>query len=122
LLLDIRDNLAGIGLVPAPIEVLGGERELDDEVSRKVCAAHQIGPLGLELHASTVEWSRVGPDQYGQIGPRLLAGAWFPLFSPHEHIKRSPFLMLEYPVSKQTNNSWITWRWLHLEFLSQKTA
>ena len=36
LLLDVRDGLPGIGLVPAPIEVLGGDAELDNEVTRKV--------------------------------------------------------------------------------------
>ena len=34
--LDIRKDLAGIGLVPAPIELLGGEAELDDEIAREV--------------------------------------------------------------------------------------
>jgi hypothetical protein len=33
-LLDIRDELAGIGLVPAPIEILGCDSELDDQVVR----------------------------------------------------------------------------------------
>jgi hypothetical protein len=36
LFLDIGDDLAGIGLVPAPIEVLGDEPELDDEIAREV--------------------------------------------------------------------------------------
>jgi hypothetical protein len=31
--LDVRDELAGIGLVPAPIEFLGDEPKLDDEVA-----------------------------------------------------------------------------------------
>jgi hypothetical protein len=35
-LLDIRDDLASIGLVPAAIEVLGRDPELDDEVARQV--------------------------------------------------------------------------------------
>ncbi len=34
--LDVRDDLAGIGLVPAPVEVLGGQAELDDEVAGEV--------------------------------------------------------------------------------------
>jgi hypothetical protein len=36
LFLDIRDDLAGIGLVPAPVQVLGGQPELDDEIAGKV--------------------------------------------------------------------------------------
>jgi hypothetical protein len=36
LFLDIGDGLAGIGLMPAPVQVLRGEPELDDEVARKV--------------------------------------------------------------------------------------
>ena len=35
-LLDVGDDLPGIGLVPAPIEVLGGQAQLDDEVAREV--------------------------------------------------------------------------------------
>ena len=34
--LDVRDDLPGIGLVPAPIEVLGGQPELDDEIAGEV--------------------------------------------------------------------------------------
>jgi len=34
--LHVRNVLAGIGLVPAPIEVLGHKAELDDEVAREV--------------------------------------------------------------------------------------
>ena len=34
--LDIRNDLPGIGLVPAPIEILGREAELDDEIAGKV--------------------------------------------------------------------------------------
>ena len=34
--LDVRDDLAGIGLVPAPIEVLGDKAKLDDEVAGQV--------------------------------------------------------------------------------------
>ena len=34
--LDVGDDLAGIAFVPAAIEVLGGEPELDDEVAREV--------------------------------------------------------------------------------------
>jgi hypothetical protein len=33
-LLDIRDDLTGIGLIPAAIEVLGRHPKLDDEVGR----------------------------------------------------------------------------------------
>ena len=41
--LDVRDRLAGVALVPMPIEVLGDVPELDDEVARQV--------LGLGLAA-----------------------------------------------------------------------
>ena len=34
--LDIRDDLPGIGLVPAPVEVLGRDTKLDDEIAGKV--------------------------------------------------------------------------------------
>ena len=34
--LDVRDDLTGIGLVPAPVQLLGGEAELDDEVAGEV--------------------------------------------------------------------------------------
>ena len=35
-LLDVGDDLPGIGLVPAPVEVLGDDAELDDEVAGQV--------------------------------------------------------------------------------------
>ena len=35
LLLHVREDLPGIGLIPAPIELLGGHAELDDEVARE---------------------------------------------------------------------------------------
>jgi hypothetical protein len=31
-----RDRPPGVALVPSPVEVLGGEAELDDEVARQV--------------------------------------------------------------------------------------
>jgi hypothetical protein len=31
--LNIDDRLSGVGLVPAPVEVLGREPELDDEIA-----------------------------------------------------------------------------------------
>jgi hypothetical protein len=34
--LDVSDDLPGIGLVPAPIEVLGDQAELNDEVAGEV--------------------------------------------------------------------------------------
>jgi hypothetical protein len=34
--LDVRDGVAGIAFVPLPIEVLGHQAELDDEVARQV--------------------------------------------------------------------------------------
>ena len=34
--LDIRDELTGIRLVPAPVQLLGGQAELDDEVAGQV--------------------------------------------------------------------------------------
>jgi hypothetical protein len=36
LFLDICNHLAGIGLIPAPVQILGREAELDDEVAREV--------------------------------------------------------------------------------------
>ena len=36
LLLDVGDDLTGIGLVPAPVKLLGGEPELDDEIAGEV--------------------------------------------------------------------------------------
>ena len=35
-LLDVCDDLPGIGLVPAPIKLLGGEAELHDQVAGQV--------------------------------------------------------------------------------------
>ena len=35
-LLDIGDDPPSIGLVPAPVELLGGETELDDEIAGQV--------------------------------------------------------------------------------------
>ena len=34
--LDILDGLAGVALVPVPVEVLGHGAELDDQVGREV--------------------------------------------------------------------------------------
>ena len=36
MLLDIGDDLPGIGFVPAPVQLLGYDPELDDEVAREV--------------------------------------------------------------------------------------
>ena len=36
MLLHVRDDLTGIGLVPAPVEVLRDGPELDDEVAGEV--------------------------------------------------------------------------------------
>ena len=36
LTLNVRKHMTGIGLIPAPIEVLGGEPQLDNEVARQV--------------------------------------------------------------------------------------
>ena len=41
--LDVGDRLAGVALIPMPIEVFGDASELDDEVARQV--------LGLGLAA-----------------------------------------------------------------------
>ena len=41
--LDVGDDLSGIGLVPAPVQLLGRKPELDDEIARQV--------LGLDLAA-----------------------------------------------------------------------
>jgi hypothetical protein len=35
-LLHVGDDLPGIGLVPAPVQLLGHHPELDDEVAREV--------------------------------------------------------------------------------------
>ena len=34
--LDVRDDLTGVGLVPAPVQLLGGRAELNDEVAGQV--------------------------------------------------------------------------------------
>ena len=34
--LHVADDLAGVGLVPAPVEVLGRDAELDDEIAGEV--------------------------------------------------------------------------------------
>ena len=34
--LDVRNHLAGVGLIPAPIKVLGHHPELDDEIAGKI--------------------------------------------------------------------------------------
>jgi hypothetical protein len=34
--LDIREDLTGVGLVPAPVQILGSHAELHDEVAREV--------------------------------------------------------------------------------------
>jgi hypothetical protein len=36
LFLDIRDDLFGIGLVPVPVQVLGRQAQLNDEIVRQV--------------------------------------------------------------------------------------
>ena len=36
LALDVDDHLAGIGLIPAPVQVFGCQPKLDDEVARQV--------------------------------------------------------------------------------------
>jgi hypothetical protein len=36
LFLDARDDLAGIGLIPAPVQVLGRKPKLDDQVAGQV--------------------------------------------------------------------------------------
>ena len=36
LFLDIGNDLTGISLVPAPVQVLGGEAQLDDQIAREV--------------------------------------------------------------------------------------
>ena len=35
-LLDVGDDPPGIGLVPAPVKLLGGEAELDDKIAGQV--------------------------------------------------------------------------------------
>ena len=34
--LDVRDDLTGVGLVPAPVQLLGGRAELNDQVAGQV--------------------------------------------------------------------------------------
>ena len=36
LALDIGEDLAGIGLIPAPVQVLGRNAKLDDEIAQQV--------------------------------------------------------------------------------------
>jgi hypothetical protein len=36
LFLDIRDDLTSIGLIPAPVQLLSGEAQLDDKVAGEV--------------------------------------------------------------------------------------
>jgi hypothetical protein len=36
LTLHVRKDLAGIGLIPTPVQVLGRNTELDDEIARQV--------------------------------------------------------------------------------------
>jgi hypothetical protein len=38
--LDVRDEVTGIRLVPAPVQILGGQAELDDEVTGEVLWFH----------------------------------------------------------------------------------
>ena len=35
-LLDVRDHLTGIGFIPAPVQVLGHEPKLNDEIARQI--------------------------------------------------------------------------------------
>jgi hypothetical protein len=42
--LNIRKNLIGVGLVPAPIEVLGSQAQLHQEIARKVLRL-ELAPL-----------------------------------------------------------------------------
>ena len=53
LALDVLDHLAGVALVPAPIEVLGDASELDDEVAGQI--------LGLDLAALLAPQAKQGP-------------------------------------------------------------
>ena len=34
--LDVGDDLTGVGLIPAPIEILGHRPELDDEIAGQI--------------------------------------------------------------------------------------
>ena len=52
-LLNVGDDLPGIGLVPAPVQLLGGGPELDDEVAGQV--------LGLDLAALFLPQAVPGP-------------------------------------------------------------
>ena len=37
--LDVRDEVTGIGLVPAPVQSLGGQAELDERLPERSCGA-----------------------------------------------------------------------------------
>ena len=49
-LLDVGNDLPGIGLIPAPVQVLRGQPKLDDEVPRKVLRLDLAAFLAPEPH------------------------------------------------------------------------
>ena len=54
--LHVRDDLSGIGLEPAPVQVLGRKTELDDEIARE-------GPLA-QPHLVFPATAAKGPSRH----------------------------------------------------------
>ena len=85
--LDVGDDLPGIGFVPAPVEVLGDDAELDDEVAGQVLRLDlaalfppqpQQGGLVIAHDdpgvraADELAASRIGPRRFPEPGLSLL--------------------------------------------------
>jgi hypothetical protein len=47
--LDIRDELTGIGLVPAPVELLSSQAELDDQVAGEVLRLNLVAIVNRQI-------------------------------------------------------------------------
>ena len=60
-LLDIGNDLPGIGLIPAPVQVLGRQPKLDDEVPRKVLRLDLAPFLAPEPHQGRLVFSHDDP-------------------------------------------------------------
>ena len=73
--LHLRDHLAGIALIPVPIEVLGHAPELDDQIARQVLRLDLAALLAPEpqhfkthRHWTLIGWSRYQPcESYTQF-------------------------------------------------------
>ena len=80
-LLHIDDDLPGIGLVPAPIEVLGHNTKLDDEIARQVLRLNFSPLLPPQPHqaASSVPMMirASEPPMKWRRSPELLFHTWF---------------------------------------------